>query len=314
MGGWLLLLDLPDAIFYLILSFVERPTSIAPFLTRSIGVLSKEIHHHIENNRNALWEIILSCDYKNDGSTNAILNAKCGSKRPRKRREEQGQDSVYINQRRISDRLRRSSAREDVMFCHKKLCDRTEFVIHQLSEMSNDKRNPLTLTKLRTIFRREGPILRVNLRATTGGTLLVEILRSRFVRTDAVILRCVKELIEVHGADPNLPAADSGNLATSTSTGQRCSWIPPLVIAAGRGLHSVVRYLVQAGACIHATGTARFRLISRHYKTFKGTFLTPLEFSKALMAEELHYGATEDTVKGLKECIRILNAATKKVS
>jgi len=168
MGGWLLLLDLPDAIFYLILSFVERPTSIAPFLTRSIGVLSKEIHHHIENNRNALWEIILSCDYKNDGSTNAILNAKCGSKRPRKRREEQGQDSVYINQRRISDRLRRGSAREDVMFCHKKLCDRTEFVIHQLSEMSNDKRNPLTLTKLRTIFRREGPILRVNLRATTA--------------------------------------------------------------------------------------------------------------------------------------------------
>jgi hypothetical protein len=306
------LLDLPDAIFYLTLSFVERPTSIAPYLTRSISVLSKEIRHHIENHRNALWEIILTCDYKNDGST-AIKSTKCASKTGRswKRKQEEGYDSVYRNQRRVSDRLRRGSAREDVMFCHKKLCDRTEFVIHQLSEMTNDKRNPLTLTKLRAIFRREGPTLRVNLRATTGGTLLVEVLRSRFVRTDAVILRCVKELIEVHGADPNLAAVDAGN--RTSSTGQS-SLVPPLVIAAGRGLHSVVRYLVQAGASIHATGTARFRLISRHCKTFKGTFLTPLEFSKALMAEELQYGATENTVQGLKECIRILNAAIKKCS
>ncbi len=177
--------------------------------------------------------------------------------------------------------------------------------IYQLSEITNDRKNPLTLSKLRSIFRNEGPILCVNLRAKTGGMLLVEVLLSRYVTTDAVILRCVKELIEVHGADPNLPATDGGGQSG------RSTLVPPLVIAVGRGLPSVVKYLIQAGACIYVKGTTQFQLVSNPKKTFKGTF-TPLEFYKALMGEKLHHGATMGALQGLRECIRILTATAEK--
>jgi len=276
----MLLTDLPDALFYIVLSYLDRPTGTASFMTRNISVLSKAIHNQVENDRNTLWEIILS-EYKPVNTANSIRNSK----------EE-------TTNRRESIRLRRRSVKEEVIYSHKTLCDRTELAIFQLSEMVNDKKNPLTLAKLRSTLYTMGPVLRVNLRAKIGGTLLVEVLRSRYVSNHGVILRCVKEIIEKHGADPNVPAAEG-------RPGQMGTALTPLVIAAGRGMPAVVSYLIDAGASIHEKGTTRFPLYSKPTKTVSGTY-TPLEFAKALRDAEMLYGADERELRGLNECIRLL--------
>lgn len=272
--------DLPDALFYIVLSYLDRPTGTASFMTRNISVLSKAIHNQIENDRSTLWEIILS-EYQPVTTVNSILNNK-----------------EKTTNRRESSRLRRRSVKEEVIYSHKALCDRTESAIYQMSEMANDKKNPLTLARLRSTLYTMGPILRVNLRAKTGGTLLVEILRSRYVSNHGVILRCVKEIIEKHGADPNVPAAEG-------RPGQMGSALTPLVVAAGRGMPAVVSYLINAGASIHEKGTTRFRLYSKPTKTIGGTY-TPLEFAKALRDAEILHGADERELRGLNECLRLL--------
>ena len=294
-----LLTDLPDAILYIILTYVEGPTNTGPVLCRSIASLCSSLHHQVERDRDGLWEIILREYNQSSNDTKSSI----ANRSPVFLFSAQ-QESAYNQRRRRrqSKGLRQTTVKQDVIYSHKSACDRTESAILQLSEMAHDKHHPLSLARLRAIFRDLGPTLRINQRAKIGGTFLVEVVRARYV-SDSVILRCVKELIEVRKADPNVPAAEG-------HPGYEGSSLPPLVVAAGRGLPTVVKYLLHAGASIHDKGTSRFRLYSKPTKTVSGTY-TPLDFSKAMKDAEVSHGATGEDLRGLDECIRLLTKAAE---
>jgi hypothetical protein len=142
---------------------------------------------------------------------------------------------------------------------------------------------------LKRLLKEYEPIA-INRRVRTGGTFLVEVVRARYVK-ESVILKCVKLLIDHHGASPNVPSAEvalgssstiapvyqssaaSGEVGTclSSSTGRE---LYPLIIAAARGMPTVVKYLLSVGAKPDLRGSSRFRLYSNPRKSVKGVDLT----------------------------------------
>ena len=119
-------------------------------------------------------------------------------------------------------------------------------------------------------------------------------------------MRCVKELIEQHGALPNLPAVEG-------STRNTAGVIPPLVVAAARGMALVVRYLLTcegSGEWMHEAGTSRFRLFTNSAKSIRGTY-TPLQFARTMRTAELEQGAKEEDLKSLNICIKLLERNQK---
>jgi len=150
----------------------------------------------------------------------------------------------------------------------------------------------------------------------------VEVVRARYVK-ETVILKCIKLLIGENGADPNVPSAEegldsttkiapvyetsaaSGEVGTclSSSTGRE---LYPLVIAAARGMATVVKYLLSVGANINLRGSSRFRLYSNPRKSVKGVDLTALEFAIKMRDNELENGVREEDLKGLNRVISLL--------
>ena len=159
----------------------------------------------------------------------------------------------------------------------------------------------------------------INRRVRTGGTFLVEVVRARYVQ-ESVILKCIKLLIG-NGANPNIASAEVGLFSTSmaeniyrtsaasgvvgrwSSTGKE---LYPLVIAAARGMCTVVKYLLDVGANRSLRGSSRFRLYSNPRKSVKGVDLTALEFAIQMKDHELENGVQRADLRGLLRTISLL--------
>jgi hypothetical protein len=178
----------------------------------------------------------------------------------------------------------------------------------------------MSLSMLKRLLSEYEPIA-INRRVRSGGTFLVEVVRARYVQ-ESVILKCIK-LLMANGANPNIASAEIGLCSTSTtenvygtsaasgevgrcltsSTGKE---LYPLIIAAARGMCSVVDYLLGVGADRSLRGSSRFRLYSNPRKTVKGVDLTALEFAIKMKDHEIENGVKRADLRGLSRTISLL--------
>ncbi len=199
---------------------------------------------------------------------------------------------------------------------------KTEMALQEVADIAIFKTpHTLSLSRLRSILRTYGPNVKINQRSAIGGTFLVDCTRARYIK-ESVILSCVKELIEKYGASPYIPALEQGkrrttitnrdNGATSSSSSRISNnTLPPLVVAAARGMPSVVKYLLnfddKQGTLSSMEGTSRFRLFTNAKKSICGTF-TALQFAQRMREAEIENGANiESDLKSLNRCIQLLS-------
>eukprot|EP00978_Attheya_sp_CCMP212_P011141 scaffold27280_cov39-Attheya_sp.AAC.1 len=305
---WCLLLGLPDVLLYHVMTFVSPPTERVVVLGLQLAPLSRSHWESIQTKRSGLWSTLL-LEYQPPPPQPA--------------------SSSSTTTRRSSKRLRRAGMREVVRDAHLLLRDRTEIAHYAFTEMAHSKRTPISLARLRWIFKEYGPNVRTN-----QCTFLVECCRAQHI-SEQVILRCVKELIERHGAIPDHPtkpedtgttsnqtrpmtpflmAAARGVTRVMTTTTRPTTTRPmigmgltPLIVAAARGMPKVVAYLLQsAGAAPSVKGSGRFHLYSKRSKSIKLECSTALEFSLAMKEAELQHGLSPNDCKSLNKCIRLL--------
>ena len=220
---------------------------------------------------------------------------------------------------RRSNRLRPATAKERYIHSYNLLLSRNESALLELQECAHSTKKPLSLPMLKKLLKEYEPIA-INRRVRTGGTFLVEVVRARHVK-ESVILKCVKLLIE-NGANPNIPSAEGGmgftSMATllfersvasgevgeciSSSTGAK---LYPLIIAAARGMSSVVDFLLGVGADPSLRGSSRFRLYSNPRKTVKGVDLTAYEFAIKMRVNEFENGIKREEMRGLDRTIHL---------
>ena len=105
-----LLIGLPDDITYKILCYIDTPNNIVSILCQSIAVLCKATKSYVDHNDN-LWEAVLGGYYLDH------LNSRSSS---RSSSTNTSTSSAYHarTQRRSSKRLRRTTAKEDVIHAH----------------------------------------------------------------------------------------------------------------------------------------------------------------------------------------------------
>mmetsp|Transcript_11004 Transcript_11004/g.16645 ORF Transcript_11004/g.16645 Transcript_11004/m.16645 type:complete len:347 (+) Transcript_11004:1325-2365(+) len=337
----MLLTKLPDEVLYKILCFVSPPNNIVTTVCQSLVPLCHATKLYIDTN-DTLWESILggyylSCDDHNrnddnDKASSTTLNSTLNTTTTnRKNRAASTNVDTYRarTQRRSSKRLRRTTAKEDVIHAHLVLRDQTEMALQEVAEIAIFKTpHTLSLARLRSILKTYGPNVKVNQRSAIGGTFLVDCTRARHIK-ESVILSCVKELIEKYGASPYIPALEQGKRRTSssnkgnnnsnssaTSSTGNSNTLPPLVIAAARGMPSVVKYLLthddEEGTLMSMEGTSRFRLFTNAKKSICGTY-TPLQFAQKMKEAEIENGANIQTdLKSLNQCIRLLSSTPKR--
>jgi len=283
---------LPDELLYKVLSFAETEAGIGPFLG-SLSRVNKAMKRVIDND--SIWEMVLSgSEYHNhDVRTETPRNASSSLSSATA-----ALLSLGRKRRRESTRLRRTTAKEEVIHAYYVLRDQTEMAIQDVAELCiSSKSQKLTLPRLRATLHRYGTI-NINQRSRNGETFLVECCRARHV-SERIILHCVTELITVHHANPNYPAFEGTTRAT----------VPALVIAAARGMPSIVKYLLSVGAIPTQEGTSRFRLHTHPSKSIRGTY-TPLDFARRMREEEILYGATDEDLQTINACVDILLGST----
>mmetsp|Transcript_2943 Transcript_2943/g.4557 ORF Transcript_2943/g.4557 Transcript_2943/m.4557 type:complete len:308 (-) Transcript_2943:309-1232(-) len=284
-----ILLDLPEVLLYSILTFVAPPTERASVLCHQLGPTCTLLYSAVESGLHNVWSMILCKDYGSVDESNKVSIGSC-----------QGQTGT----RRKSKRLR-CTTKSSVEACHRLLLDRTAVAHYALSEMAVSFRTPLTLARLRKIMKEYGPVIKVNYSQEISGTFLVECCRARYVE-EIVIFRCVKELVEKHGADVNLACTVENKSKSSYVSG-----LTPLIVASARGMPKVVDYLLQAGASPHTVGTGRFRLHANAAKSISGTF-APLVWSKYMSDKESENGLPKESLRPLNQCIKLLQKALEK--
>ena len=223
----------------------------------------------------------------------------------------------HASSTRRSDRLRPVTPKERYIHSYNLLLSRNEGALLELQECAHSSKTPLSLSMLKKLLKKHEPIA-INRRVRTGGTFLVEVVRARHVK-ESVILKCIMLLIE-NGANPNVPSAEVGagfttlpvNRQKITQSGEVrwCSTgteLYPLIIAAARGMSSVVEFLVSVGADTSLRGTSRFRLYSNPRKTVKGVDLTALEFATKMRDNEVENGAMREDLRGLIKTVQMLS-------
>lgn len=309
------LIELPDEIIHSIFCYVaSSPSLIGPCICHVLRPLSKQWRREVDGKRD-LWELAvhdLSCDCYG-GSEDATVAEGRPSKRAR---------TAQSSPPRRSGRLRPATPKEQYIHAYNLLMSRNESALLELQEHAHSSKKPLSLSILKRIVKTYEPIA-INRRARTGGSFLVEVCRARHVQ-ESVILRCIKLLIGEHGASPNLASAEVGLGSSSTisavydeasaasgevgrclssSTGKE---LYPLIIAAARGMPSVVKYLLEAGADPNLRGSSRFRLFSNPRKTVKGDELTALEFAVKMRDNEVENNVRRSDLRGLQKVITFL--------
>lgn len=284
------LFSLPDDVFYNILLFVDQPLSVARVICTQIAPLSSETANLVSNT-STLWDFVLGGYY---GTQSGVSSPSAYRAR---------------TQRRTSKRLRRTTAKEDVIHAHFNLRDQTEMALQEVAEMAISKTpKPLSLARLRGILTNYGPTININQRSAIGGTFLVDCCRARCVKESA-ILACVKELIEKYGANPNIPATEGNTYNRVNRNKSKHNTLPCLVVAASRGMPTIVKYLLDnTTASIEEMGTSRFRLYMNPKKSVCGTY-TPLAFAEKMKEAEIENGATNQQLPSLLKCIKLLNSA-----
>ena len=82
----------------------------------------------------------------------------------------------------------------------------------------------------------------------------------------------------------------------------------PLIVAAARGMQSVVKYLLAVGADPTKRGSSRFRLASRPSSSVGGVDLTALEFAVRVRDAEVGngLGVNDGCMRGLRLVIGML--------
>lgn len=280
--------NLPEVLLFKIVAYVAAPTNRATVLCHAIAPLCKaayekilQSHDDFTTPTSLLWDIVLTEDYGNSSLTGT--NRKSNNQ--------------YIEQhdRRECKRLRRSAIHR-VRDAHRLISDNTEIAYFYLSEMVNCTNNGNNLTKSRlvSLLHEYGPNLRFNRPVSSGGLYLVEICRAKNVK-EAVILRCTQELVEHWGLQIDLRTTES-NISSQTA----------LCVAAARGLHTVVKYLIDRGATLDIISSGRFALHSRPKKTIRCIHQTALEFAVTMRDAERLEGANDASLTGLNKCIKLL--------
>jgi len=323
------LIDLPDEIIHTIFTYVaSSPSLIGPSICHILRPLSEKWRQELDTKRD-LWELAthdLLCDYyvcnqSNVTQNNPSIHATISTVRPFKR----ARTGRSFPPRR-SGRLRPATPKDQYIHSYYLLLSRNESALLELTEHAHSSKNRLSFTTLKKLLKEYEPIA-INRRVRTGGTFLVEVVRARHVQ-ESVILKCTKLLIEQNGANPNVPSAEigmgshytstivpvyetsaaSGEVGTcmSSSTGRE---LYPLIIAAARGMSTVVKYLLTVGANPSLRGSSRFRLYSNTRKTVKGEDLTALEFATKMRDNEIENGVNREDLRGLVKVISMLERA-----
>ena len=286
--------NLPDVLIFKVVAFVAAPTNRATILCHSIAPLCKAAYEKIlpshEDNMldSLLWDIVMTEDYGNSTSQSNLVGRKRRNNRNLTQQLEQ-------HDRRECKRLRRSSIHR-IRDAHRLISDNTEIAYFNLSEMVNCTNNGNNLTKVRlvSLLHEYGPNLRFNRPVSSGGLYLVEICRAKNVK-EAVILRCTQELVEHWGIQVDLRTSES-NISCQTA----------LCVAAARGLHTVVKYLIDRGATLDIISSGRFALHTRPKKTIRCIHQSALEFAITMRDAERLEGATDASLTGLNKCIKLL--------
>jgi hypothetical protein len=192
--------------------------------------------------REVLWELAmhdLQCgDYyisrssSSNGSTNkdnggSTTNSEAAAverssmknnnnRRPTKRARTNPTAAAAAAITRRSVRLKPTSPKEQYIHAYNLLLARNESALLELTEhaqqssssynTNNNNKKRLSPSIIKKIIIEYGPIA-INRRVQTGGTYLVEIIRARNVH-ESVILKCCKLVIEMYGANPNIPSAE----------------------------------------------------------------------------------------------------------
>jgi len=301
-----LLLSLPVVLLYKICTFVAHPMDRAAILSLQIAKLCRMTRYMVyhSSNWNELWSLILR-EYQRDGISSSSSSSSsspsrimriggggCGKLRNSPRRTSKRHNSMV------------RVAREEVREAHLLVCGRTDDVHMELVKMGESNTTPLTLKRLRQILSSaDGQLIRVNRRSQFGRTFLVECCAVDYSR-EGDILRCIKELVEKYGADPNIYTNDEYPYADR----------PVLYFAISRLMPRIVQYLVyNAGACLDVKVTGCFRLVSNISTMFYGTY-SPLSFAKALKAAESPGSLSPNLSNKLEQCIQILSKAERQSS
>ena len=345
--GTLNLIDLPDELLHSIFTYVaSSPTLVGPCFCWTLRLLSKKWQGELDGGRSDLWELAvddLSRDHYERGGGEILMGNRTVSKKTAKRNQWKGPSST--SERRLkrartqrtnetpspprrSTRLRPTTPKENYIHHYNLLISRSESALLELTEHAHSSKNPLSLSTLQRLLKEYEP-LAINQRVRTGSTFLVEVCRARHV-SERVILKCIKLLIAGYGANPNVPSAESSTASTTTmankstsstmtsaGTMKRCpstvsigKELYPLIIAAARGMSTVVHYLLNsANADPHLKGSSRFRLFSAPRKSVNGVELTAVEFSRRMREGEVQNGAEDDDLRGLDKAISLLEKA-----
>lgn len=328
------LFDVPDEILHNIFTFVaSSPCQIGPNLCWNLRHLSRQWRNSLDKERLDLWMLAtcdLECDsYKHQTRHNDVAStitgkpSKRGAASPATSSSKRHKSGDAIVSRR-STRLRASTPKESYIHAYNLTLSRTETAIFQVAEYAHSAKDSLTFAKLRNLLLVHGPVA-INQRVRTGGTFLVEVCRSRHIY-EGVILKCVKHLIEDYGANPNVPSAEfstaknvviqrPGNATSKTacSTSTIGTELYPLIIAAARGMPTVVKYLLKSGADDTVRGSCKFKLFSNPKKSIKGENLTALEFAEKMLREEMSNGLRKSDMKGLMKVITHLEQCMNNV-
>lgn len=286
-----LLLSFPDVLMYHILKFCAPSRDRASVLCEQISPLCSTTRHAVHK-WTGLWTLILKEEYDTSKLDKECLTWNSSPKQ------------------RSSKRQRRTplTVREQITEIHLSWCAQTDDAHMALAAMTESQQCPLSLKHLRNTLV-DTPNLRINRRSHCGRTFLQVCCAADYV-DERVVLRCVRELVEAYGADPNVftkaefPDADR----------------PVLFFAVARVMPNVVEYLIQKGASLEATVTGHFRLISDPSKRVYMSDCTPLGFAKVLKDAEAAAPSTLPDVKQLplylvtklNRCIRILTEAEEK--
>jgi hypothetical protein len=283
--GLQLFLSLPDTLLYRILTLCAAPRERVNYLLLQLSPLCKILHHSIQFEKVGVWDRIMEeyaptveADSTIKPPPAVTLKRKRATRRTQQQQEQQQtiSQSHYDLSTRLIHRVR--NAHEDLLHA-------TDDAHVALSAMCDNQHSPLTLKRLRRIL---GPhrILANRRSCDSGRTFVMTVCAADYV-DEGVILRCVKELVEKHGACTRMWSSQEAPFANRTA----------LFFAAARVMPTVVKYLIEHEhhqlqwtrqehqSPLQKRATGRFKLVTDPTQSFCGSF-TPLEYMKRLQSSE----------------------------
>jgi hypothetical protein len=144
------------------------------------------------------------------------------------------------------------------------------------------------------------PISRISDVAADGDLFLVEVWNAD--ATESVILQCVRELIEKRVAIVNMCTNNPPDSMNALSVAPR----PCL------GWRLLVEYLLHADADATIACSGRFGPRANPRRAIQCDNATPLQFASSIIEAEQAEGANDRVLRGLAECIRLLEGVTQR--